>query len=192
MTRVFIDIGHGGKDSGATYEKIKESDINLKIGEKLKLFLNEYRINHFIDRHCDREISLKHRSEMANEFGFDLFISIHCNATENEGVEGIETWYYKGSVQGFKLATIIQDQLISGLKQPKNRGTKETETLYVLKNTKLTSILIECGFLSNSTERHLLNFDGYQYLIAENIAKGIKKYLEVLNNGNKNNCKNCY
>ncbi len=79
---IVIDPGHGGEDDGAVGPSgIKEKDINLKISKQLKELLEQDGFNVLLTRDDDRFIPLSDRTQIANEAGADVFISVHCNAS---------------------------------------------------------------------------------------------------------------
>jgi N-acetylmuramoyl-L-alanine amidase len=114
---------------------------------------------------------------ISNEWGADIFISIHCNGHTNSEAHGTETWAYEGSAQSVYLARCIQDELIkaTGLA---DRGVKQSRGLYVLKHTYCPAILIELCFISNSEEEKLLASPCFQEQCAKAIGEGIKKYIQ--------------
>lgn len=92
---IVIDIGHGGKDSGAVgYSGLKEKDIVLEVGNKIAKRLRNigYRVS--MSRDSDVFVELPDRTKMANDKNGDLFISIHANAVaHNITAKGIETYF---------------------------------------------------------------------------------------------------
>lgn len=74
------------------------------------------------------------------------------------------------------LAENVQTELI-GVTGAKNRGVKTTSSLYVLKNTTASAVLIECGFISNNNESKKLFAAKYQDKIASAIVNGVYKTL---------------
>lgn len=193
MANIVVDPGHGGKDPGAIDGLNKKADddiysdafyteesrLNLTIGIMLWLKLNQNH-NAIITRQTNEYLNLKQRCNIANSSCSDLFISIHANAVNNEDVEGIETYHFVGSSKGKKLASEVQDNILS-LDRQKSRGVKANETFYVLKHTIMPAILIECGFITNNKEEALLNSPEYQYKLVDQISKAVdhydKKYL---------------
>lgn len=92
--RVVIDPGHGGRDSGATGRRgVHEKDINLKAGLELAKLLKEAGFEVLLTRDKDVFIPLADRSRMANEFGADVFVSLHCNAHRNRKEKGFEIYF---------------------------------------------------------------------------------------------------
>ena len=177
MKKICIDPGHGGRDPGAVAEGIKEKDINLAIALKLMPLLIGAGHKIILTRSTDEFIDLYNRAECANSAGSDIFISIHNNAADNPNAQGTETLFYKGSIKGEKWARTIQNKLIKKLQRP-DRGVKPRDNLIVLKYTAMPAVLIECAFLTNSTERKLLQDIGFQLLIAEGIMEGIEEYFQ--------------
>lgn len=173
--KICIDPGHGGRDSGAVAEGIKEKDINLAIAQKLLLLLYNKGHDIIMTRSNDIAVSLYERANKANNFNADIFISIHNNAFNNEMPQGTEVLYFSGSLQGEKLANLVQTELVKRLKRP-DRGIKSRSDLVVLRYTTMPAILVECAFLTNPAERKLLQDNGFQHLAAEGIAEGIDRY----------------
>jgi len=82
---IVLDPGHGGKDPGAIgYNNIKEKEVALAIGLKLKSKLEEKGFTVKMTRSTDEYIELGKRPKMASDWGGDLFLSLHCNATVKE------------------------------------------------------------------------------------------------------------
>lgn len=93
VARVVIDPGHGGNDSGASGPTgLKEKDVTLAISQKLAPMLTRLGVEVAVTRDDDRYVTLEERTARANAFGADLFVSIHCNASESRSRKGIETY----------------------------------------------------------------------------------------------------
>lgn len=155
---VVIDIGHGGADSGAVANNVKEKDINFKQGMALyRLLEADDQIKVYMTRETDTYPTLQFRSTLANEIEADLFISIHNNSASSS-IVGTETLYYPSStdLRGKRVAQIVQDSIVSRCKMV-NRGIKARKDLHVLKATQMPAILIETGFLSNAEEAARIN-----------------------------------
>jgi N-acetylmuramoyl-L-alanine amidase len=93
VARVVLDPGHGGTDPGAIGPTgLKEKDVTLAIAHKVAPVLARSGVEITLTRDDDRFVTLEERTARANAFGADLFVSIHCNAAENKGRKGVETY----------------------------------------------------------------------------------------------------
>ena len=104
----------------------------------------------------------------------DLYISIHINWYDNSTLKGAEVLYNDINKNNKLLATSIMNYFKKDLNS--TRSIKTTD-LYMYRNTTTPGVLIECGYLSNPTERNLLQTKSYQQKLANSITKGIIKYL---------------
>ena len=170
---VIVDPGHGGRDKGAVWGGVRESDLNLKTAFKLEYYLKRAGYRVVLTRRSDRYVSLTRRASIANQYRNAVFVSIHYNATRETWVHGGET-FYSGSKSGRYLASSMQRYLVSNCKV-KNRGARRAG-FSVLRNTKCPAALIECGFLSNSRERSRCNTSSFQDAAARAILSGIERW----------------
>lgn len=177
---VCIDPGHGGKDVGTSNPRTGtiEKDINLQIGNNVVEELKKYHdIEVITTRTDDTFVSLADRNKVDNNA--DLFVSIHCNATPDgkSNADGVETFYWSEDGEESKiLAQKVHESIISKL-NIRDRGIMRGN-YQVLKNSKLPSILIETGFLTNDEEEKNLLDKNYQVQLAKAIAKGIVEYIK--------------
>ena len=114
---------------------------------------------------------------MINDSGADAVISIHQNSFTAESSRGAQVFYRASSQEGKKLADILQTQLVSGLDPDNRRVAKANSDYFMLKNTKATMVIVECGFLSNSKEAELLTQASYQRRVAWAVALGVLQYV---------------
>ena len=92
---IVIDAGHGGKDPGATYGRLKEKDVVLDIAKKVRDLLRKDKdLKVYMTRSKDIFIPLEERTAIANKYKADLFISIHANAARNKKASGVETYVF--------------------------------------------------------------------------------------------------
>tara|TARA_R110002049_G_scaffold187779_1_gene356056 strand:- start:12379 stop:13038 length:660 start_codon:yes stop_codon:yes gene_type:complete len=157
--RIVIDVGHGGKDSGAIgITGIKEKDVVLDIALEI-LRLNEKSetpLDIYLTRYSDTLISLSDRTKLAKALNADLFISLHCNHSDNPTARGIEVFVANDISPYSKDSTWFAYQLQNQIKKQlgfESRGVK-FENFQVLRETKdfCASVLLELGFLSNKDE----------------------------------------
>jgi len=92
VRRVVLDPGHGGWAAGAVGPTgLREKDVVLDIAHRAAPALaGELGVATLLTRDTDRFIPLEERTARANAYHADLFISIHCNATEDGVASGIQ------------------------------------------------------------------------------------------------------
>jgi len=184
---VALDGGHHLTTSG------KETPYIPELGRIIKEFEFNNAVVQLLDKELKRcgidtiqvfsqyeDTSLFDRVEKANKANADIFISIHYNALTgdfNSTAKGLEIHSYPNSVNGKRLASNILNYLKGGTSQ-NNRGLKESN-FYVLRETKMPSILSENGFMDNKREALLMTNEAFQKEVAVEHAKGICAYLGV-------------
>lgn len=191
-----IDPGHGGIDPGAVGKNgISENEINLSIALKLKRFIEQSGGVVVITRDDKKGLytesldstkkkkteDLKKRKEIINEGSCDIFLTIHLNSFPQSKYYGAQTFYKRGCEESKRLATIVQEELRKQLDADNKRMPQEREDVYLLKEVEVPSILVECGFLSNTREEKLLSDERYQEQIAWAIYAGLIKYINESN-----------
>ncbi len=179
--RVIVDAGHGGKDPGATYGKLKEKEIVLEIALIFSEMLTAGGFYSVMTRRDDTPIYNSQRARIANNLGADIFVSVHCNADADEDhpdmpeAKGSEIWIYPGSKSGIRLASSIMNQVYDEFPGRNFRGIKEAK-FTVLKRTKMPAVLCEVGFID--TVESLTKFDdnAILYKISKVLYAGVKDY----------------
>ena len=182
--KVVIDPGHGGVDIGASYGKLLEKNLTIKISNYMVDNLRYNGCEVIFTRHTDIVLDklvkqdLIKRAAIANDQKADIFISVHVNSGNTE-YNGVSTYYYDPAgfqtAQRIKLAQIIQKEILKSDKW-KNMG-EHKENYSVLRNTKMPSVLVECGFIDNSSDRSKLSKEETLADFGLNISNGIIKYL---------------
>ena len=119
---------------------------------------------------------MNERRKFIEESKADIMVSIHQNAFPSPSARGAQTFYYKNSEKGKRLAQCIQNALLEKADESNKRGVKENSQYYVLKNISVPAVIVECGFLSNREEEQLLNTEEYRQKIAWAIYVGINEY----------------
>lgn len=192
---VFLDAGHGGFESGASYYYTQEKDLNLSVAKKIKTRLEKLGYIVVMSRSGDDRLSLIDRAKMANDAGVDIFVSVHHNAMPRDSqTTGIETYYYESDPnyppqinekmhndqnrlkQSADLATNIHGALIKNT-GAKDRGVRR-KTFAVLRETTMPAVLLELGYMSSPSEIAKLKTDSYQNKLSESVAEGINKYFK--------------
>jgi N-acetylmuramoyl-L-alanine amidase len=186
--KICIDAGHGGKDPGAVTTSggvaIREKDLNMSLAEALRILLEK---NHevFLTRHADKDVYLAPYSRiwMAEKWGADILISLHCNASDNPAAHGMEV-LYRDEENDLLLAQPILAALLEAVPELQSRGVKDDEEdlgrkLAVLGNFLLPACLVEVGFITNEGD-----LDAIQRFedVAGGIAEGVRRYCEFIEN----------
>ncbi|BED92345.1 MAG: N-acetylmuramoyl-L-alanine amidase [Candidatus Paraimprobicoccus trichonymphae] len=191
---IIIDAGHGGEDGGAVgHDNITEKNINLSIALKLKDLLSLIGYDVLMIRENDKAIydkdsttlkkkkasDLKNRKKIIKENTDynNIFVSIHQNKFPNEKYHGTQVFHSTKNEKSESLASNIRESIIKRL-QPENfRELRATgESIFMLRNNEIPSVIVECGFLSNPEEAKKLNTEEYQLQMAFCIFCGIDKF----------------
>lgn len=182
---IVIDAGHGDWDPGkVAKDGTLEKDINLQISKYLQGYLEQSGGFVLTTRIDDTSLSdkkredLKERKNIANNEEVDLLVSIHQNSFPKENVKGAQVFYYEGSEESKKLAECVQNRL-KEVDSSNDRVAKANKDYYILKQTKMPAIIVECGFLSNTEENNNLKNEEYQKKIAWAIYLGILDYYSL-------------
>ena len=189
---IIIDAGHGGEDSGAIgigekYEKDLNLQIAFTLGAELEkrgfavvytrtedkmLYLPEENIKGI------RKLSdLKNRIKIAQAYPEALFISIHMNSYSSDKYSGLQAYYKPNDEESRILANYIQSGVVKDVQPDNNRVIKSGDGLYLLENCENTSVIVECGFMSNAEELQKLCEKEYQKQLSFSIACAIIEYM---------------
>ncbi|MCI8410497.1 MAG: hypothetical protein HFJ09_14700 [Lachnospiraceae bacterium] len=180
---VVLDCGHGGYDSGAVGGTAKEKELTYKI---LYTYAKSYfnkdssNVKAYWTRHDDTFVSLNDRAAYAKNIGADLFVSLHMNSA-SASAKGTEVFYslsnnskLKNGLNSQTMASMFLKSMVSVMGTT-NRGVKTAKYVVIHKNT-VPAVLIELGFISNSSERAKLTNTSYQ----KNAAKKIYETTEEI------------
>lgn len=169
---VVIDPGHGGQDHGGQWGQVYEKHLALDTATRLETNLKKMGYRTVMTRRSDYFISLPQRVAIGNSYKDSIFVCMHFNYTWKEDVSGLETFYY-GS-EGQRLAQFVQSSLVRRT-HTVDRSAKFAR-FYVLRNSTRPAILVECGFVSNESERDRMKSGGFREAIARGVAEGIQRY----------------
>ncbi len=177
---IIVDPGHGGVDPGTVHNEILEKDINLAISLYLEEELIKLGAMVILTRSGDYDLSVPNstwrkrsdfdnRIELINNSGANLYLSIHLNYLNNSSYSGSQVFYNKDNID---IAEVIQFNLNENLKSDREIKEIPSDT-YMYPKLNVPGVLIECGFLSNYSERSLLITNEYQKKIASVIANSL-------------------
>ena len=177
---IVIDPGHGGRDSGAVgLNGILEKDVVLNIAKQMvdlneTAFKNQFEI--YLTRYKDTLISLGDRTKLAKILKADVFISLHCNYSENPNARGLEIYVSKMHGKYLRKSILLAYDLQKGLKENigfESRGVKFADFQVLRETNYFPSVLLELGFLSNYDENNYLKQKRKMQVLALLIMKEI-------------------
>ena len=185
-----IDAGHGGEDGGAvSCTGVTESAINLQIAIRLDDLLHLLGYETVMIRRTDTSVytegstvatrklsDLKHRTKIVNNTKHGILLSIHQNFFPESKYHGAQV-FYNNHADAKEMAQIIQNNFIATINPGSNRQCKSAKDIYLMEHIRHPGLLIECGFLSNSEEEHLLRSEEYQKKICCVIVASISSSL---------------
>jgi N-acetylmuramoyl-L-alanine amidase len=204
LHRIIIDPGHGGVDPGTSNLALhmNEKTNTLDVALRLAPILRQRGYEVVLTRTADVSFERKLRPLFANKAKGDLYISIHFNQVDDPAVSGVETWIlappwqpsskesaltdadklvlpgnrfdFWNTILGFTVEHVVTSELHAD-----DRGVKRAR-YDVLTPLDMPGMLIECGFLSSSTEAVKIGSPAYRQKIAESIADGIDLYKTTL------------
>lgn len=167
---IIIDAGHGGNDIGVKHSDHSEKEIVLKVAQEIqKLNDTQDKYEVILTRDSDQYISLADRTNKINELHPEIVISLHINSSpqlENPK-QGTEI-FVQNSDNSKKLAEKISNKL-------KVRSIEE-RNLHILRESKAPAVLVELGFMNNSTDRNYVSSEKGQKEIAQKFVDVINEY----------------
>jgi N-acetylmuramoyl-L-alanine amidase len=117
---------------------------------------------------------LQARSNVANDMGADIFISIHCNGSSSSAAHGTENWASSHDVLGQQLGQYVQQAVLEQTHQ-RDRGAGVTD-FYVVRWANAPALLIETGFLSNPSEGAAIANPSWRQLYVRGIVNGVSRW----------------
>ena len=181
---IYVDAGHGGRDSGAISSTFMEKDMNLVLANKLASELFSRGAMVFLTRDGDYDLSkstinkkrddLYRRVKLINNSGCDMYISLHMNASPSGKWQGIQVFYSNILKENKYIAETITNNLKGNMKNV--RDYKKENGYYMYSKLKVPGVLIEAGFISNSNDNYKIRQSDYQDVLVKNITLGIDNY----------------
>lgn len=182
---IVLDAGHGGNDEGTFTQdgKSEEKAYTLAVVEELKKLFDGTNIKVYYTRLEDKMVSKKARVSLANDVQADLFISVHCNAsnpgeTSAHGVEALYSKHKTGvKIANKQLAEALLDGVVTETGRRK-RGVIRREGLYLMHHSKVPTSIVEIGYMSNKSDMKYLSQKKGRQKIALGIYNGALRVLE--------------
>ncbi|MDH2338721.1 N-acetylmuramoyl-L-alanine amidase [Clostridium perfringens] len=181
--RVWLDAGHGGKDSGACANGLREKDINLTATLECRNVLVSYGVEVGMTRTTDVFYELNERCRMANKFRADVFVSLHTNAGGGDGAEAIHSIHYgMGTELAKNMVAAIKEYTPQNLRPratySKANSSGNADYFAVIRNTNMSASIIEMAFI-DSIDHEVIDTIEEQKAMGRAIAYGILKTLGI-------------
>jgi N-acetylmuramoyl-L-alanine amidase len=176
---VVLDAGHGGADSGAVGNGLKEDVLTLKLVKKVRFaLLRDFDVDVKLTRDDDTFVTLPNRARFANDLGADFFVAIHCNSGGGTGYEDFVQ--PNASERTRRLRREMHRSIAAFLETEDvvNRG-KKTMNLAVLRRTRMPAVLTECLFVDSAADAANLRDDDFLTGLARAHARGIARALQL-------------
>lgn len=175
--KLYLDPGHGGTDSGPTGHGLTEKSVNLDIALRIRNLLtqNYENVEVLMSRTSDITKTLNQRTDEANSWGADFYLSIHCNAF-NGSARGYEDYIHSSlsdSSQTAQYRDTIHEEIIK-LNRLSNRGKKKAN-FHVLRETTMSAMLTENGFIDNAQDAALIGDPNWRQDVAQGHVNGLVK-----------------
>ncbi len=187
---IVLDPGHGGFDGGAVANGLLEKDVNLDVALRVREYLEQSGNVVILTRDEDvstalegktgisaKKSDLVERKNYVDSGDADIFVSIHMNKFPQSQYKGAQVFYSAFPEDSKRLGEEIQRGLKDVLQDDNQRVAKKIDGgVFLLKNTQVPSVIVECGFLSNPQEAEFLKKDEYRQKLAWGIHLGIIRF----------------
>lgn len=182
--KVVLDPGHGGSDPGAVGQVV-EKEVTLAVARRVRADLNSAGIDVIMTRDADTKLAaskntdLKMRADLGTGVA-QLFVSIHVNSMEANAAlrgYGIETWWNPNHPNSQALALSLQQDAVAAT-AAYSRGLYNTQSLAVLRQSRIPAALIEIGYTSHPVDGLNLKDSNYLDRVAYGVASGIRDALQ--------------
>jgi N-acetylmuramoyl-L-alanine amidase len=179
LAKIFLDAGHGAKDSGAAANGIFEKNIVLKLVKKMEALLKNYQdVDVMLSRSEDVFLSLDARTDKANNWGADVLCSVHVNSAADVSASGFETFRYtKANAGTVAFQNLMHEEIMKAIGSSiRDRGKKQ-ENFHMLRESNMKAVLTENLFISNSANAAKLKDDSFLDKLAQGHVNGFEKFL---------------
>lgn len=180
MAKVFLGVGHGGKDPGAVGNGLHEADLNLAIALACRDELERHGVTVGMSRVTDENDPVGDEAKECNAFAPDLGLDIHCNAG---GGDGAEVFYHYNGGTGKALAENILAEIVAIGQNSRGAKTRRRsdgkDYYYFVRETACPSVVVECAFIDNAKDIQIIDTPGEQKAMGIAIAKGVLATLGI-------------
>lgn len=178
--KLYLDAGHGGNDPGAVGNGLQEKEVVLDLANRIHRMMRTYpNAQVKQSRSKDETKSLAARTDEANAWGADIFLSLHCNAF-NGKAQGYEDFIYNQLPANSVTPTyqnILHQQVAKVIGMP-NRGRKKAN-FHVLRESNMPAILTENGFIDNPKDSLLMKQAAWRERVAAAHVAGLAEIFKL-------------
>jgi N-acetylmuramoyl-L-alanine amidase len=177
------------KDGGGTHGAVSglsEAELNMRVGLRLRALLERAGVRVVMTRTKTAGTSMGNiaRARIANRAGARLFLRIHADGHPDRSVRGTHTLYpalrrgWTDDVYGAsrRAARVVQGELVRALGFP-DKGLTERSDFTGFNWANVPVILVEMGFMTNSTDDRLLGTAAYQRRAAVGLCRGTLRFI---------------
>lgn len=175
---VVVDPGHGGRDRGASVGGVDEHTLVSDLAARLEGRLIAAGVTTYLSHGPDRALSDLDRATFANSVGANLVLSLHIDAAPTTSCEGVATYYYgtgsgAASTVGERLAGLVQREVVArtGLVD----GRTHAKTWDLLRGTRMPTVRLELGYLTNPGDCRRLAHPGFRDRVAEAVLVAVQR-----------------
>lgn len=188
MSKVFIGVGHGGRDPGAVYEPagLYEDEVNLAVALAMKDELEKYQLAVKMSRETDENDPLEEEIQEANAFAPDVAVEVHTNAGGGSGFEVYRQTSTSFGDQSLRLAEVIYDCVLWETKAPVRKPAIHTKLMADgrdwfgwLRRVNCPAVLCEGFFVDSETDREFYKDRETLLDLGKAYAHGVLAYLGI-------------
>jgi N-acetylmuramoyl-L-alanine amidase len=180
LVKIYLDPGHGGSDPGAVGNGLSEKNVTLAITKAIEesLKANYKNVDIMMSRDEDVFISLDERTNKANKWGADCFLSVHINASTSTTAKGFASYIYTSTNAKTKaFQNVLHTNIVAELSDFKIEDDgKKQANFHVLRESNMAALLTENFFISTQSEANLLKQADFIKSIARGHVKGLEKF----------------
>lgn len=178
-----LDPGHGGEDPGAMSGSLKECDIAYGIAQELEKLLEAQgaTVIYSYDKNIKPVPDIFERRLAAMELNPDMYIAIHLNSSTSGSAKGSSVYYYKNysSELSWCISRALAGAVKSGASYTLENDGSHFYPFRVVRIENCPSVLIECGYISNTAEKNMMTSSSGKKALAQGIYNGIVNYINA-------------
>ena len=183
MVKIYLDAGHGGKDSGASGNGVLEKNVVLDLAKRVEAKLKQYKDVQILQtRTTDIFLELDERTTKANQWKADVFVSFHCNSANDNSAKGFESFVYNGSIGPDTIAfqNVMHAEILRQIGGNVVDRGKKRANFHVLRESHMKAILVENLFVSNASDAALLKQTTFLERVAQGYVTGLEKFFGLI------------